>query len=99
MWDGVTGQYAARQLRLLLIICPIWARATTLILLHATGTLRASASTLVATLHHASGNLRPLLRDVHGSAAIGAPIPPLPRVARHMQASTLLWWLLLPALN
>jgi hypothetical protein len=63
-------------------ICPGQARAAILLLFsHATGALRASSSTHVATLHHAGGDLHPLRRDVSGGAAVGEPVPAFPRDA------------------
>jgi hypothetical protein len=57
----VASQHAAWRLCLLFIVYPVWGRAATLLLLllHATGALRASAP--ITTLHHDGGNLCPLL--------------------------------------
>jgi hypothetical protein len=55
---------------------------------HAAGVLRASALTPVATLHHAGGDLHPLLQDVRGGVAVGAPVPVDPRDVPSEQAAT-----------
>jgi hypothetical protein len=75
------------------------AHAVALLLSRAAGALWASASTLVAALHHASGDLHPLLRDVRGGVTVGASIPALPHATPSEQAAASPQRLLLPAPN
>jgi hypothetical protein len=75
-----------------------WPRVAALLLLpRAAGALRASAPTSITALHHVGGGLHPLLRDVHGDAAISASVPVVPRVAPSEQAAISPRWLLLLA--
>jgi hypothetical protein len=86
------------RLHLLLGVHPGRAHVVALLLLHcAAGALWSLASTPVATLHHAGGDLHPLLQDVCGGAAIGAPVLAVSRVAPSEQASTSSRRQLLPA--
>jgi hypothetical protein len=62
--------------------------AVLLLFPRAAGALWASASTPVATLHHAGGDLHPLLRDVRGGVTVSAPVPAVPRAAPSEQAAT-----------
>jgi hypothetical protein len=74
-------QLVARRVRLLLHLCPCWARAPILLLLHVARALQPPATTLVVTLHHAGGGLRASLQDVSWRTTIGALILALPHVA------------------
>jgi hypothetical protein len=81
---------------LLHLICPGWACAPVL-LLHAMGVVWTLAPSPFTTLHHAGGDLRPLLQDVGGRADISAPIQDLPHAALFRKEDIPYRWLLLPA--
>jgi hypothetical protein len=98
--DHVTGQHGARRFSLLLDVCPGRAGAATvflLLLLHVARVFWALVVAPFTQLHHAGGNLRPPLRDVHGGAAIGAVIPVILHNEGCELALTAHRWLLLSA--
>jgi hypothetical protein len=80
-WNHSAQQLVARRVRLLLHLCPCWARAPILLLLHVARALQPPATTPVVTLHHAGGGLRASLQDVSWRTTIGALILALPHVA------------------
>jgi hypothetical protein len=90
----------AQRVHLLHLIHPSWARAPVLLLLlHTAGDLWPSAASNFVALHNTGGDLRPSLQDVHGHAAVNAPVLTLTRATLFQKKGIPHRWLLLPALD
>jgi hypothetical protein len=65
-WEGMVRGCSARRLairrvHLLHLLCPVWAHAPVLLLLHVVGDLGPSARSPFVALHHDGGDLHPPL--------------------------------------